>query len=258
MIVLAVDDEKLALEALSEAIAQADAGAVVHAFRHASEAIRFAEENTCDVAFLDIEMREMRGIDLAKKLKGIQPQLNIVFATGYDNYRGDAFDLHVSGYIMKPITADKVRIELDNLRHPLEPVAKNRVRFQTFGNFEVFIDNAPLHFKYEKTKELLAYLVDRRGALCSGAEIMTVLWEDEGHESYFRNIRKDLTDTLTQKDCGDILFQQWKNLGINKDKVDCDLYDYLDGVPQAMNAYKGEYMIQYSWAEETYGDLEDL
>ena len=57
-----------------------------------------------------------------------------------------------------------------------QPMKKNKVRFQTFGNFEVFIDGQPVKFKYNMTKEMLAYLVDRNRALCTNNEIMAVLW----------------------------------------------------------------------------------
>ena len=77
----------------------------------------------------------------------------------------EALDMHASGYILKPITAQKIRKELENLRFPVKPERRNRVYFQTFGNFEVFIDEQPVKFKYDLTKEMLAYLVDRKGGI---------------------------------------------------------------------------------------------
>lgn len=78
-----------------------------------------------------------------------------------------------------------------------------RVRMQTFGNFEVYVDGKPLEFKYSRTKEMLAYLVDRQGALCTMAEIQAVLFEDEmGHESYIKSLRRDLQVTLDEAGCG--------------------------------------------------------
>lgn len=258
MRILAVDDEKLALEALTLAISKADPDAEIISFRRADEALGYAKENAVDVAFLDIEMRQMSGIELALKLKEVSPRINVVFSTGYAEYRGEAFNLHASGYITKPITADKVSVELENLRYPVEReasgsgVSGKRIYCQTFGNFEVFADGKPLDFKYEKTRELLAYLVDR-GSLCSSNEIMTALWEDDQHGSYLRNLKKDLLETLDSVGCKDVVDNQWGKLGVIPDKIDCDLYEWKKGVPTAINAYRGEYMAQYSWGEFSVG-----
>jgi two-component SAPR family response regulator len=102
------------------------------------------------------------------------------------------------------------------------------MRVQAFGNFEVYIDNCPVAFKYSKTKELLAYLVDRRGALCTIGELQAVIFEDdEGHETYFKSIRKDLIETLKTVECESAIVAQRGKLGINKKNVVCNYYDYL-------------------------------
>lgn len=252
MNIVAIDDEKLALEALGAAIVKAEPDANFEAFRHPEDLFDYMKNNKPDVCFVDIEMREMGGIDVAKKIKSISSNTNIIFATGYGDYRGDAFDLHASGYIMKPITADKIRTELDNLRFPIEHKKTNRVRFKTFGNFEVYIDGKPANFKYDKTKEMLAFMVERDGALCTNGEIMATLWEDDNnHDSYLRNIRMDLMTILELNGLDDILIKQRGKMGIVKEKVDCDYYDYLAGKDEAINAYQGEFMTQYSWGEYT-------
>ena len=119
------------------------------------------------------------------------------------------------------------------------------------GNFEVFVDEQPVKFRYDKTKELLAYLVDRTGALCTNGEIMAVLWSDEKHSEYLRSLKKDLIDTFTVAGCGDVISKQWGKIGIVREIVDCDYYDWLDSKISAVNLYRGEYMTQYSWCEFT-------
>lgn len=265
MRIIAVDDEKLALEALTSAITKADGGAEITSFRKAEDALEYVKSNPVDVAFLDIEMRSMSGVDLAKHLKQLNPQINIVFSTGYAEYRGEAFEMHASGYITKPITADKVATELENLRYPvLMPDADKvsgtsngapKLHCQTFGNFEAFVGGRPLEFKYERTRELLAYLIDR-GSLCSSNEVMTAMWEDDQHGSYLRNLKKDLLETLEAAGCRDVVANQWGKIGIIPEMIDCDLYDWKKGIPAAINAYRGEYMAQYSWAEFSVGMFE--
>ena len=254
MIVIAVDDERFALENLVESIEQASSDAQIHRFRYPEDALDFAKGNHVDVAFLDVEMVGMDGVELAERLKLYHPDINIIFSTGYGHYRDAAFDLHASGYLTKPITPEKVKKELDNLRRPIRN--PKRVRIRAFGNFEVYLDGNPISFKYSKTKEMLAYLVDRKGALCTNSEIMAILFEDDnGHESYFRSLRKDLTDILETAGCREILSQQRGRIGIVPELVDCDYFNWYDGNRPADNTYQGEYMTQYSWSEYTNARL---
>lgn len=254
MIIIAVDDERFALENLLEAIRRVSPDARVHGFRYPEDALEFAKENPADVAFLDVEMVGMNGVELAERLKLYDPDINIIFSTGYGHYRDAAFELHASGYLTKPITPEKVKKELENLRRPVRN--PKRVWIRAFGNFEVYLDGKAINFKYSKTKELLAYLVDRKGALCTNGEIMAILFEDDdGHEAYFRSLRKDLTDVLEAADCGGILSHQRGRIGIVPEQVECDYFNWCNGKRSAGNAYQGEYMSQYSWGEYTNGML---
>ena len=113
------------------------------------------------------------------------------------------------------------------------------------------MDGRPLLFKYERTKEMLAYLVDRQGAFCSNGEIMAALWEDERRSSYLGNLKKDLLDTLRERDCEQLVETGWNKLRIEPELVECDYFAWMAGNPQAINRYRGEYMSQYGWAEFT-------
>ena len=254
MRIIAVDDEKIALEALSSAIKAIVAEDEVVSFRYPEDAIEYAKENLCDIAFLDIEMVGMSGVELAEELKKYNNEINIVFCTGYGNYRDVAFDLHASGYLMKPITPEKVKRELENLRRPISE--KRKLKVQTFGNFEVYIDGKPLNFKYRRTKELFAYLVDRVGAMCSVGEIIGILFEDEGgREDYFQKLRRDLLSTLEEVGCENAIVHKRGMLGVVVTELQCDYYDYLNHKKDLATSYFGEYMSQYSFAEYTNAHL---
>lgn len=253
MKIIAIDDEKIALQGLLSSIQKAAPDATVNGFRYATDAIAHMEKEPCDVAFLDIEMKGMNGVEVAKKLKALHPDVNIIFATGFGSYRDAAFDLHASGYLIKPITAENVKRELDNLRRPVP--ATKRLKVLTFGNFEVLCDGTPLVFKYQKSKEMLAYLVDRNGAMCSTGELIAVLFSDDSHKAYYHRIRSDLIETLTACGCAAVLIKQRGMLGVSPDRIDCDYYDYLSGKKELARCYHGEYMAQYSFAEITNAEL---
>lgn len=111
-----------------EAIREAEPSAEIHSFQKTEEALEFYRTTPCEVAFLDIQMWNMNGVDLAKRLKLLNASVNIIFSTAYGDYREEAFDLHASGYLTKPITAKMVRRELDNLRHPVPRNNEKRVQ----------------------------------------------------------------------------------------------------------------------------------
>lgn len=260
MKILAIDDEELSLEGLTDAIRKACPEADLHAFQSARDALRYASRDIPDIAFLDIEMRDMSGIETASELLKENPKMNIIFATGYQEYMPDAFRLHASGYITKPITPAKVQTELQHLRYEKTDDKMCSLRFRTFGEFEVFDHDQPITFGYAKTLELLAFLIDRNGSLCTSGSIMDALWEDsEGsfrHSSYLRNLRSDLKKVLKEHHAESILIQRRGLLGIDRTMVSCDYFDYLDGkLPP--DAFDGEYMIQYSWSEWRIALLEE-
>ena len=257
MRILAADDEKLMLERLMRCITEAAPEAEVISFQKATECLAYVKEEQADVAFLDIRMRVMDGIELAKQIKLLQPKINIIFTTGYSDYIYDAVsEIRCSGYVLKPVTTEQIVRELDNLRHPIEEQPRAKVHMQCFGNFEVFVDGKVLHLKPEKMKELLAYLVDRKGALCSNAEIIAALWEDNAdHYDYLKKCKKALIEALAEAGCKDVLVSQWGSIGVDRDAFSCDYYDWIEGKPSVINAYQGQYMTQYSWGEMTNASL---
>src|SRR5574344_1886020 len=199
MNVIVVDDEKLLLDDFVSQLNSLNEINSVQGFSDGKKAEEYAYKNPnkIDAAFLDIKMNGMNGIVLAKKLKIINPKINIIFLTAYTQYAIDAMKIHASGYILKPPTDDDIRRELLDLRIPKE-LHKNNIKkliVNCFGNFEVYANNKPCEFRYTKTKELLAYLVDRRGALCTNGELISVLWEDkEISPSLFNQLRNLISD----------------------------------------------------------------
>lgn len=250
MDIILVDDEKLNLDNLEYVVDRVLPGAHRESFGKASQALSYIQEHHVDIAFLDIQMRGIDGITIAKCVQEHSPKANIIFCTGYSEYALDALDIHCSGYLLKPITEDKVRNTLDHLRYPIEE--SRRVEFRCFGNFEAYCDGTPIWFKYNRTKELLAYLVDRNGSSVSMKELAAVLFEDDRHRSYMYQIRLDLVNTLTELGVDDILIQSRGYLGIDREKVKCDYFDYLD---KKIEPPVQEYMTQYSFSETTCATL---
>ena len=260
---LTVDDESHALQITDQAVREAMPDAELRSFTRALEALAEIVENGYrpDVAFLDIKMPGMSGLEMAKRIREASPRTNVVFVTAYSDYALDALALHTSGYMMKPATAEKIQNELDNLRFPPQRQPECRIRAQCFGNFEIFADEKPMSFQYQKSKELMAYLVDRRGAACNTAELCAVLWEGKPDTAelhkYLRKLLSDLSHSLTAVGAEEVLIKRRNSFAVAAEKIDCDYYRLLNRDVSAINTYTGEYMTQYSWAEMTLGSLKN-
>ena len=255
MLFFAIDDEPRMLRLLHKAIAEAEPNAEIMDFIEGDELLAAAAERTPDVVFSDVELQGMTGLELAVQIKNIAPAARIIFVTGYPQYALDAYRIHVNGYIVKPAEAERIREELDNLKLPKKNTQPGKLRIQCFGNFDVFWNDRPLVFRRSQTKELLAYLVDRNGAACTSTEIVTALWAGtdtvKNPKAYLRVLAHDLRSTLAAVGMRDVLIREHNHWAVRRELLDCDYYRLLSGDADAVNAYQGEYMKQYSWAKMT-------
>lgn len=264
MLIYIIDDEPIVLKAQTEVVRRAVPDAEVEAFGSGDDALSRLEttKEYPDTVFCDIEMPGTNGLDFAIRLKQMSPQTRLVFVTAYSEYALDAFRVHANGYILKPMTAMRVldEIRVSKEHKPIVKSAPEKLRVQCFGNFEVFWKERPLQFARRQTKELFAYLVDRKGASCTSGEIACALWEDSSSakntNTQVRILISDLRHTLANIGMEDLVIRSRGQVAIMKDKLDCDYYRMLEGDMDAVNAYRGEYMVQYSWAEITAGQLE--
>lgn len=257
MRILCVDDEPLALQMLEMSVKKAKPDAETAAYDDQDDLLDDAEKNGCDIAFLDIHMRGMNGVELAKRLKGINPRMNIIFVTGFSEYTGEAMSMHASGYIMKPVTAAKVEKELSDLRFPIEPKSNALLRVQCFGNFDVFTpDGNHVHFERSRSKEVFAYLVHRHGSSCSTKEIAAALFEDEPYDkkqqNYIQQLIHSMVKSLKAVGAEEAVVRSYNALAVNVDFLDCDYYRFKELDAGAVNAYQNEYMSQYYWADFLY------
>ncbi len=255
MIAIAVDDEVLMLGALVAAIKASPDITEITKFSDCEKALEYVKQNPVDIAFLDINMRGMGGLSLAEKIISVRSACKIVFCTGYEEYAIPAFKLHASGYLMKPISAEDVQSEIDNIKGIR--MREKILSVKCFGDFEVYVKNKKLLFKRLKTKELFAFLVDRNGAGMTAKQICAVLFpedsDDTKNAAYLRQLVLDLKNTLKSVGAENVLCHETPCYRIDTNLIKCDYISYLEtGKPE----FHGEYMTQYSWAEETCAMLQ--
>ena len=136
---------------------------------------------------------------------------------------------------------------------------KRNVFIRTFGYFDVFVGDTPIAFRNKKSKELFALLVDRKGGYVTSEEAISFLWEDEPANtltlSRYRKVALRLKSTLEEYGISDIVEAVDGKRRIVMDKVECDLYNYLSGKEEYSQLFKGSYLTNYSWGENTLGEL---
>jgi two-component SAPR family response regulator len=275
--VIAVDDEQNALNRFERLISQDNRLELLKSFTKASDAIEFAKTNTVDIAFLDIEMPEMTGLELAEILMDSNPYLEVVFVTAYNQYALDAFRAHATGYLLKPLSTEDFSKQIDNMEKKLNKtpqVADDRLVITCFGSFSIRkgSDNEPLRFRTSKAEELLAYLVQNEGRARVKDSILDTLWPDADLDKAANNFRVTCTyirSTLADFGYTDVLVRDHDDYSINTARIKCDYLEFRSkianpdtlGLPEVetlINLYKGPYLENrfYDWAEETKGWLE--
>ena len=263
MTIICVDDERHTLNMIVKLCRDIVSSAEVSGFEHAEEALYWVSQgNLPQIALLDIDMPDMNGLILAKKIKELSPDTAIVFLTGYRDFAVDAYSLHASGYLLKPITRERLASEIEYVLSTNRIPVKTQIQIRTFGNFDIFINRQPVHFARSKSKELLALLVDRHGSRISRSEAFAVLYQnkpyDRANQKQLDVIFRCLRSTLEENGIGEILEQESGLIRIRPELVSCDLYDFLNGKREAIAFYRGEYMRAYSWAAPKEANIDKI
>lgn len=261
MRIIIVDDDDLSRELFEIYCLKVEGVELVGSFSNAADALSFAKREVFDMAVLDIVMPGLNGIELGWALKSINPHIVLSFISSSEDFAMDAFRLKAFSYIVKPFDKDSIIEALERGKR-LCFSKSPQVFVRTFGHFDVFINGKPMKFSRRKSKEILAYLINRDGGIATIEQITNDLWEDKPLDSSvrssFQSAFKDLRKNLAEAGISDILISGRNQKSINKHLIDCDYYRFLDGDPDAIDAFRYEYMIDYSWAEATTAYLSSL
>ncbi|MBQ9325449.1 MAG: response regulator [Clostridia bacterium] len=261
MTAICVDDEVLILQLTMSMCSELSEITNVEGFSNSGAVLEWLQTHQPDIALLDIDMPGMNGLMLAKEIKEMYPDTAILFLTGYPQYAMEAFSVHATGYLLKPVEKERLAAEVSYaLSGRIRKREPAHIEVHTFGGFEVYVDGRKIVFKRSKSKELLAYLIDWEGQSVKRASAFTALWEDAPYDRPMQKqmdvVIRSLKGTLEEYGIAQILQIKGGDMWIVPDEVDCDLYRFIRGDAQAINAYHGEYMSDYSWASLTEAHLD--
>lgn len=256
-----LDDENHALERFEMVVGEFEDIESCKLFDDADDLLDWLAENPADIVFLDIEMPGKSGMQLAEELHKIDPELAVVFVTAFSQYAVEAFELSVSDYLMKPVSKDRLRKTLDRIgsKKVYSGKGEKRVTITCFPRFECRNENKLLPLNHlMKAKELLAFLVSRKGAETSWEQITEALWPQADCEKAHNNLHITtfrLRKWLSENDLSRIFEARRNSYRIVTSEFDCDLYDLEDALrngdgDRARLLYQGEFLEEegYEWA----------
>lgn len=251
---VAVDDDQSALSLALSELKKNNAVSEAIGFTSPKEALNYIKDHFIPVVFLDIRMPELDGLTLAERILEINPRTNIIFITTYSHYLPQAFSIHASGYVMKPINTSKLNNEIMNLRFPLEE-EKMGFYASTFGSFSLSYDGDLVQFEREIDKEVMAYLLNKNGIAVSTEKISEDLgYKTEDVEIALNNIF-NLFSNLGEDG---VIFKTRKGYFLDMSMIPSDVSEALEGVMEAKYLFAGEYLTPYKWASERRKELINL
>lgn len=252
-----VDDEPIMIKSFRRLSSGIEDINLVGGFEFPDEALEFAENNPIDIAFLDVAMPQMNGIQLAEKLRKINLEILIVFVSAYDEYIRESNSIGADYYIVKPYTEETIEMIMQRMRLLVKRQKKD-IFIQTFGKFNVFKNGSPVPLR-GKAKEILALIVTRRGKEIGNEEIYSIIWENREYSNIqmkvYYNALKRLKDSLKENGLENLLISTSRGQMINRDIFDCDYYDFIENNSDAQKDFDGEFLSDYSWGEYILGDI---
>lgn len=224
-------------------------------FSNGLAALEYARQNPVEAAVLNVRIPDIEERDLVRELRERNPGIVIVFVSEYEEDAILAWKERADYFVKKPYESEDLP-ELFERMYLLSRRQNCRVRVRTFGRFDLFIDEKLILFTNAKAKELLALCVDHRGGMVTMEEAVDKLWEDRVYDSRVKNLYRKAVMYLKQlfQDYGveEFFFTVRGACSINREKIQCDFYDLLEGKPEAVREwYIAEaYLEEYGWAEE--------
>ncbi|MCR4962362.1 MAG: response regulator [Firmicutes bacterium] len=246
-----VDDEPLMLKRFARLSKDISDLYLVGQFESAAEALDYVREYTVELAFLDVAMPGMDGIELAKELRRIRPDILIVFVSAYDEYIWDFNQIGGDYYVLKPYSKETLNMVMERIRL-LSHRQRKKLYIRTFGRFTVLCDGAVVPLS-GKAKEILALVVTKRGKEISNEEIYSTIWEGRAYSNVnmgvFYNAMGRLKRALKKASIEDLLISTTRGQMVDTSMFDCDYYAWQDKNPELRDRFEGEFLSEYSWGE---------
>ncbi len=245
MNIIAVDDEISSLQIFLGQIIGIDDLGYKFFKDDVDQILKSVQESDVSAAFIDVNMPNINGIDLARKLIALNGDIKIIFVTGISVTKEDLPDEikdNVLGFIYKPYTFEDVKRYVDVLGHH-----KTIMKVKMFDTFDCFINGKAMKFSSSKSKELFALIIAYNGRTLEMNDAISQLWPDtqlDNAKKLYRDAVWRLRKTLQDYNflCVDFSRAQTK---IIKNNIKCDYWNYLE---KGDGGYSGGFCKSYDWS----------
>lgn len=280
--ILLVDDEENALGMMELLLSEMKQIEIVGKFADPYEALEAVKkEEVIDAVFLDIEMPELSGIELAEEIKSLNRNTEIVFVTAYSDYAVKAFELFTLDYLLKPVLKDRLKITVERLiqrKKKSSPLHPNKLIVKFLKKFEIYVDDRmhPLNWRTYKVKELCAFFFHHSGKFLDKDLIIDAIWRDTDYEkakvnfytcvSYLRKMMKSIgyNDVIIKNGNGYQLLL--KDYYSDVESLELLMEDYRfqnqkmnQELLELLEIYEGNYMEEndYEWSRNRREDMKE-
>ena len=273
--IAAVDDELHVLERFERMVLEIKEMELCGLFETGEELLSYLKEHPLDAVFLDIEMPGVNGLQLSDQILTLSETIDIIFVTAYNQYAVEAFELQAMDYILKPLTQERLGKTVKRLLKTKGQVRQSGKPFiQCFGDFEVFVNGQALAWKNSKAKEILAFLIHKKGVPVNWEKIVDAVWPEydcEKAQTNFHATTYLLRKRLAEAGISKILESGRGNYRVVTDHVSCDFYQ-IDELIRGNHIYRKEdfslleqlaqrgYMEEsgYAWASPRAAELDEM
>ncbi len=280
-----IDDEEDALDLLEILLQQNKNVAVVGRFTDPFQALQAIEGTAIDLVFLDIDMPGLKGTEVARKMKSINPQLMVVFVTAYSEYAVEAFEIQSNDYLLKPVTLERLQLCISRMGPSAleQHQSQNEMvqpHIQCMGGFFLHLpgdQKRTLSWKTKKEKEVCAFLIHHLDMPVDTDIMIEAIWPQHDlkkAKSYLYTclsyLRKDLKESGLQveiKKMGKGFVLSANGLKSDEQMVREKLLELNSNVDfdetlfqQINDLYKGDYLegSGYQWGVSRQVELKNL
>lgn len=254
--IAAVDDEYHVLERFERMLSESVEVEICGLFETGNALLAYLDGHHLDAVFLDIEMPGLSGLALAEQILALNHDIQIVFVTAFNQYAIDAFEVQAIDYILKPLSEERLMKTLSRLHKTSHKVQKTEMPFvQCIGDFEVFIGSEALIWKNSKAKEMLAFLIQKRGIAVNWEKIADAIWPEFNAEKAQTNFHATtylLRKRLAEVGLSRILESGRGNYRIVTDQIDCDLYRIEDLLNNKLTKRKEDQELIHQLEDKGY------
>lgn len=232
-----IDDEVPSLILFKLIIAKYEYIEIIKEYTNPSDALVQIPSLSPDVIFIDIEMPNLNGIELAKKIKEHDENIQVVFVTAYEKYALNAFEVSAVNYILKPITEEDLSITINRLmknynnqRHLLK-TGSEALKIVAFGGFQVYgmNEHTMISFPTKKVQELFAYFVYHRDKQLDKWQLCEILWPDSSPKNAEHSLHSSISrmrHCLKEAGVMDVLSRNKSHYRSEFVEFKCDLWEF--------------------------------